>query len=335
MKMLSLFSGVGMIDLAASWAGIETVAFCDIEEYPQKILRRRFPNVPIYSDIRELTAEKLKGDGIPKIDIISGGFPCQDVSTAGKRTGFVDSEGNVTRSGLWGEYSRLICELKPRWIVAENVRGLLSISAAGIRGEDSELYSETWPKWGIVLDGHAMELPMLERRMNESECLLWHTSDCSDRRSLKSKQQGVNNQVKAYWRTPQSHNGAQGPKSKMFYEECLKTGQSAITLVDQVKNQLANKVKLNKTEGQLNADWVELLMGLPIGWTDIDVANEDIESWTGWPAAINVEQYAYEPPRVIVGQKNRAKRLKALGNGCVPQQVYLVFAAIVEVENEA
>lgn len=335
MKMLSLFSGVGMIDLAASWAGIETVAFCEIEEYPQKILRRRFPNVPIYSDIRELTAEKLKADGIPKIDIISGGFPCQDVSTAGKRTGFVDSEGNVTRSGLWGEYARLICELKPRWIVAENVRGLLSISAAGIRGEDSELYSETWPKWGIVLDGHAMELPMLEHHINESECLLWHTSDCSDRRSPKSKQQGVNNQVKAYWRTPQSHNGAQGPKSKMFYEECLKTGQSAITLVDQVKNQLANKVKLNKTEGQLNADWVELLMGLPIGWTDIDVANEDIESWTGWPAPINVEQYAYEPPRVIVGQKNRAKRLKALGNGCVPQQIYLVFAAIVEVENEA
>ena len=200
----------------------------------------------------------------------------------------------------------------------------------GFGGEDSELYSETWPKWGIVLDGLAMELPMLERHINESECLLWHTSDCSDRRSPKSKQQGVNNQVKAYWRTPQSHNGAQGPKSKMFYEECLKTGQSAITLVDQVKNQLANKVKLNKTEGQLNADWVELLMGLPIGWTDIDVANEDIESWTGCPAAINVEQYAYEPPRVIVGQKNRAKRLKALGNGCVPQQIYLVFAAIRE-----
>lgn len=230
----------------------------------------------------------------------------------------------------------------------------------GFGGEDSELYSETWPKWGIVLDGHAMELPMLEHHINESECLLWHTSDCSDRRSLKSKQQGVNNQVKAYWRTPQSHNGAQGPKSKMFYEKCLKTGQSAITLVDQVKNwptpaardskgsnsakhlstghhinQLANKVKLNKTEGQLNADWVELLMGLPIGWTDINVAKEDIESWQGWPAAINVEQYAYEPLRVIVGQKNRAKRLKALGNGCVPQQVYLVLAAIVEVENEA
>lgn len=70
MKMLSLFSGVGMIDLAASWAGIETVAFCEIEEYPQKILQRRFPGVPIYRDVRELTAEKLKTDGISKIDII-------------------------------------------------------------------------------------------------------------------------------------------------------------------------------------------------------------------------------------------------------------------------
>jgi len=225
----------------------------------------------------------------------------------------------------------------------------------GFVEEDSELYSETWTKWGIVLDGHAMELPMLERRTNESECLLWHTPDCSDRRSPKSKQQGLSNQAKAYWRTPQSHNGAQGPKSKMFYEKCLKTGQSAITLVDQVKNcptpaardskgsnsakhlstghhinQLANKVKLNKTEGQLNADWVEILMGLPIGWTDIDVATENIESWQGWPAGINIEQYEYEPARVVIGQKNRAKRLKALGNGCVPQQIYLVFAAIRE-----
>ncbi|WP_418538905.1 DNA cytosine methyltransferase [Phascolarctobacterium faecium] len=83
--MLSLFSGAGMIDLAASWAGIETVAFCEIEEYPTKILQRRFPGVPIYRDVRELTAEKLKTDGISKIDIISGGFPCQDVSTAAKR----------------------------------------------------------------------------------------------------------------------------------------------------------------------------------------------------------------------------------------------------------
>lgn len=298
-------------------------------EYPRSILSvEDFPAKTLAQQVKELVSLIVKGT-LPA-PVFGEGMPGLFAS--------------LNQDGLW---------LKT-W------QGYCQSLLPGFVEEDSELYSETWTKWGIVLDGHAMELPMLERHINESECLLWHTSDCSDRRSPKSKQQGVNNQVKAYWRTPQSHNGAQGPKSKMFYEKCLKTGQSAITLVDQVKNwpipaardskgsnsakhlstghhinQLANKVKLNKTEGQLNADWVELLMGLPIGWTDINVAKEDIESWQGWPAAINVEQYAYEPPRVIVGQKNRAKRLKALGNGCVPQQVYLVLAAIVEVENEA
>ena len=76
MNMLSLFSGVGMIDLAASWCGIKTVAFCEIEDYPQQILRKRFPGVKIYDDVRKLTAEQLKTDGIPPIDIICGGFPC-------------------------------------------------------------------------------------------------------------------------------------------------------------------------------------------------------------------------------------------------------------------
>ncbi|WP_427112418.1 DNA cytosine methyltransferase [Megasphaera sueciensis] len=134
MNMLSLFSGVGMIDLAASWCGINTVAFCEIEEYPQEILQKRFKGVPIYDDVIKLTAAKLRQDSVPSIDIICGGFPCQDVSTAGKRKGFKDEEGNCTRSGLWTEYARLIGEIKPKWIVAENVRGLLSIEAMGRRG---------------------------------------------------------------------------------------------------------------------------------------------------------------------------------------------------------
>lgn len=313
-----------------------------------------------FTAISENSRQKnLKAMEYPRLILSAEDFPAKMLAQQVKELVSLIVKGTLPAPVFGKSIPGLFASLSQDGSWQKTCAGYSQSLLPGFGGEDSELYSETWPKWGIVLDGHAMELPMLERRMNESECLLWHTSDCSDRRSPKSKQQGVNNQVKAYWRTPQSHNGAQGPKSKMFYEKCLKTGQSAITLVDQVKNwptpaardskgsnsakhlstghrinQLANKVKLNKTEGQLNADWVELLMGLPIGWTDIDVANEDIESWTGWPAAINVEQYAYEPPRVIVGQKNRAKRLKALGNGCVPQQVYLVFAAIVEVENE-
>lgn len=314
-----------------------------------------------FTEISENSRQKnLKPMEYPRSILSVEDFPAKTLAQQVKELVSLIVKGTLPAPVFGESMPGLFASLNQDGLWLKTWQGYCQSLLPGFVEEDSELYSETWTKWGIMLDGHAMELPMLERHINESECLLWHTSDCSDRRSPKSKQQGVNNQVKAYWRTPQSHNGAQGPKSKMFYEKCLKTGQSAITLVDQVKNwptpaardskgsnsakhlstghhinQLANKVKLNKTEGQLNADWVELLMGLPIGWTDINVAKEDIESWQGWPAAINVEQYAYEPPRVIVGQKNRAKRLKALGNGCVPQQVYLVLAAIVEVENEA
>lgn len=208
----------------------------------------------------------------------------------------------------------------------------------GFGGEDSELYSETWPKWGIVLDGHAMELPMLERHTNESECSLWPTASVCGNYNRKGasatsgdgldtavkKMHSVNLSQAVNWPTPRAREGNSGSYG------CASIERNAD------RNYLDGVViKKEEKPGNLNADWVELLMGLPIGWTDINVAKEDIESWQGWPAAINVEQYAYEPPRVIVGQKNRAKRLKALGNGCVPQQVYLVFAAIVEVENEA
>ena len=134
MRVLSLFSGIGGLDLSAEWAGMQTVAFCEIDDYACKVLEKRWPGVPIYRDVRELTAERLRQDGIGEIDLITGGFPCQDVSCAGKRTGFHDSDGQVTRSGLWAEYARIIGEVKPRWVVAENVRGLLSIPAMGRAG---------------------------------------------------------------------------------------------------------------------------------------------------------------------------------------------------------
>lgn len=291
-----------------------------------------------FTEISENSRQKnLKPMEYPRSILSVEDFPAKTLAQQVKELVSLIVKGTLPAPVFGESMPGLFASLNQDGLWLKTWQGYCQSLLPGFVEEDSELYSETWTKWGIVLDGHAMELPMLERHINESECLLWHTSDCSDRRSPKSKQQGVNNQVKAYWRTPQSHNGAQGPKSKMFYEKCLKTGQSAITLVDQVKNwptpaardskgsnsakhlstghhinQLANKVKLNKTEGQLNADWVELLMGLPIGWTDINVAKEDIESWQGWPAAINVEQYAYEPPRVIVGQKKQGETTKGV-----------------------
>jgi len=122
MKVLDLFSGIGGFSLGLERAGMETVAFCEIEKYPQRVLAKHWPNIPIYEDVRELTYDRLKSDGISGIDVICGGFPCQDISVAGKQAGI----GEGTRSGLWSECARLVGEIRPRYAIFENVTALLS-----------------------------------------------------------------------------------------------------------------------------------------------------------------------------------------------------------------
>lgn len=121
MKIGSLFSGYGGLDLAVSEVtGAEVAWHCEWEDAPSKILEKHFPDVPNYRDV-----SKVDFTSVEPVDILTGGFPCQDLSLAGKREGL--KEG--TRSGLWSEFARAIDELKPRLVVIENVRGLLSASA--------------------------------------------------------------------------------------------------------------------------------------------------------------------------------------------------------------
>ena len=121
LRVLDLFSGIGGFSLGLErTGGFETVAFCEIEDFPRRVLAKHWPDVPCYRDVRELTAERLAADGIA-VDVITGGFPCQDISTAGKQAGITSG----TRSGLWSEIIRLARELRPRFIVVENVANLL------------------------------------------------------------------------------------------------------------------------------------------------------------------------------------------------------------------
>lgn len=121
-RVLDLFSGIGGFSLGLErTGGFETVAFCEIEEFPRRVLAKHWPEVPCYEDVRELTAAQLAADGI-SVDVITGGFPCQDISVAGKQAGI--DEG--TRSGLWSEIVRLTRELRPRYVIVENVANLLS-----------------------------------------------------------------------------------------------------------------------------------------------------------------------------------------------------------------
>lgn len=120
---LSLFSGIGGLDLAAEWAGFTTVGQCEFADYPYKILQNHWPDVPKWRDVHDLSADEfVRQTGIEpgQLDCISGGFPCQPHSVAGKRKASGDDRD------LWPEYRRVVNEIKPKWVVAENVRGLLS-----------------------------------------------------------------------------------------------------------------------------------------------------------------------------------------------------------------
>lgn len=121
MKALSLFSGIGGIDLACEWAGIETVAFCEREPFCQKVLRKHWPDTPIYDDVTTLTKERMEADGIGTIDLIHGGYPCQPFSLAGDRKGAEDDRH------LWPEVKRLLASIRPRWFVGENVAGHITL----------------------------------------------------------------------------------------------------------------------------------------------------------------------------------------------------------------
>lgn len=140
LRVLSLFAGIGGFDLGLErTGGFETVAFCEIEEFPRRVLAKHWPHVPCYRDVRELTGAILAADGIA-VDVIVGGFPCQDISFAGKGAGLAGE-----RSGLFYEVARLIGELGPSFVILENVGALLSRGLDAVLGTLASLgYDAEW-----------------------------------------------------------------------------------------------------------------------------------------------------------------------------------------------
>jgi len=158
MNFISLFSGIGGFDRGFELAGMKSIAVCDIDKHALGVLASHFPNAEQFDDVRKIGVNTHERGSV---DLICGGFPCQDVSIAGKRAGLAGE-----RSGLWFEFARIVEELKPGWVVIENVPGLLSSNG----GRDMETIVRALVEFGYgvawrVLDAQYFGLAQRRRRV--------------------------------------------------------------------------------------------------------------------------------------------------------------------------
>lgn len=148
---LDLFSGIGGFALAAEWAGFQTVAFCEIDKFCQRVLNKNFPNVPIVYDVK-----KMNGGDYGKINLLTGGFPCQPFSVAGKRRGAKDDRF------IWNEMLRVVKEAKPDWVIGENVAGIINMELDNVL---FDLENEGYETQAFVIPACAVEAPHRRNRV--------------------------------------------------------------------------------------------------------------------------------------------------------------------------
>jgi DNA (cytosine-5)-methyltransferase 1 len=152
----SLFSGIGGFDLAAHWMGWDNIFHCEWNEFGQKVLKHHFPTSKSYNDITKTDFSIYRG----KIDILSGGFPCQPYSSAGERLGKADERH------LFPEMLRAIKEIKPRWVIGENVRGLVSWEGGLVFDEVcSDLEREGYEVQPVLIPAAAKNAPHKRERV--------------------------------------------------------------------------------------------------------------------------------------------------------------------------
>ena len=319
LRLLDLFSGIGGFSLGLERSGgFETVAFCEIEDFPRRVLAKHWPKVPQYHDIRELTADRLAADGIA-VDAICGGFPCQDISNAGKQAGI---EGE--RSGLWSEYARLIGELRPRVVFVENVSALLGRGLDRVLGDLAALRYDAW--WDCI-PASAVGAPHRRDRLwlvawNDAEAVSFR----ADADSLGSHRAPLHVNGNAQFGHEQEH--VAGSVCDVLADVKGERGRSGLCKDGQVSNgyQLGNG-------GQDVADAIS--SGRPGQGQPVNAGHS--APYGEGQAAQSLDggfghQWSVEPNvgRVAHGVPDRAQRLKALGNAVVPQIPELLGRAWME-----
>ena len=357
MRVLSLFAGVGMFDYAWKKLGWETVAFAEMDKWCQRILDKHHPGVPIYDDVRDVTYERFKQDGIVSnaegtragkndigvwqgiegingrqrtdwkgapnqptgIDIICGGFPCTDLSVAGKQAGM----GEGTRSGLWSEFARIINEFKPRWVVVENVAALLSGDDGQWMGRVLRDLAEIGYdcEWHCIPAGNPNGLSAGAPHRRDRIWIVAHPASVDDSRNTgKIQRENELETTKRQEGRLCTSGNASGirTRSEVAYPGILhvqgkereRTNQK--DRKEQRERQIGSQGSRNRNAGSAKPGVGMLADGIAAG--------------------LSRSRWLPEPGigRVATGVPDRVNKLKALGNGLVWQIPYEIGKAIIE-----
>jgi len=332
-KTIDLFSGIGGFSLGLQWAGLsEPALFCEIEEYPQKLLRQNFPGVPIHDDIKTLTKAKiyeLTGETDSNRFILTGGVPCQPASVAGKRRGTKDDRW------LWGEALRVVRELHPTFVLFENVPGLISLEG-GLPFEQTllDLEAQGYETITFSIPACAVDAPHIRQR-------IWIVAYSGQ---LPGGNIGVD---KTGENTP-------GQRATYNHETFGSGGESKVVAYSNSSRLVYGQIKKYPTKkGQLaqrdisTASYVADTdsAGRQTGYEWNFSGNKkffarayatDGEHWLPESrlgrVANGIPFWLDEPdiPRVATGVPDRANRLKALGNAVVPVEVQAIGEIIKE-----
>lgn len=213
MRVLSLFSGIGGIDSGLERAGMTVIAQCEADPYCREVLRQHWPDVPCFDDVRT-----LKGKDIGPVDVICGGYPCQPYSGAGRRKGAEDDRD------LWPEMRRLVEELRPAWVLGENVVGHISL---GLDDVLSDLDALGYAARPFDISSDACGLPTLERH-------IWIVATPISQRLQGGERAAVSWQPGLTWEFPRNHPREYGRWAVPEARVCG-VGERVPCLLDRVK----------------------------------------------------------------------------------------------------